>query len=303
MPELRFITSEEDAGERVDSYLSGISDFSRTRIQKLIDEDRILVNGERVKANFRIKGSEEILLSYEEVPPMQILPQQMDLDIVYEDDDLIVINKPKGMVVHPAVGHRDHTLVNGLLYHSKTLSGVNGMFRPGIVHRLDKDTSGLLVCAKNDEAHLFLSEQLSDKRCYRSYYALVEGIIPHDEGEINAPIARDKKDRQKMAVSAGGKESLTLFKVLERFSDSTLVECELKTGRTHQIRVHMSYIGFPVVNDPKYGRRKLLDDSGQYLHAYKLSFLHPKTQERMTFTTELPNYFKTMIENKRAGNG
>ncbi len=303
MPELRFITSDDDAGERIDSYLSGISDFSRTRIQKLIDEDRILVNGERVKANFRIKGSEEILLTYEEVPPMQILPQQMELDIVYEDDDLIVINKPKGMVVHPAVGHRDHTLVNGLLYHSKTLSGVNGMFRPGIVHRLDKDTSGLLVCAKNDEAHLFLSEQLSDKRCYRSYYALVEGIIPHDEGEINAPIARDKKDRQKMAVSAGGKESLTLFKVLERFADSTLVECELKTGRTHQIRVHMSYIGFPVVNDPKYGRRKPLDDSGQYLHAYKLSFLHPKTHERMTFTTELPDYFKTMIENKRAGNG
>ncbi|MBQ6368320.1 MAG: RluA family pseudouridine synthase [Erysipelotrichaceae bacterium] len=303
MPELRFITSEDDAGERIDSYLSGISDFSRTRIQKLIDDDRILVNGNKVKANYRIKGIEEILLSYDEVPPMQVLPQKMDLDIVYEDEDLLVINKPKGMVVHPAVGHHDQTLVNGLLYHSESLSGVNGMFRPGIVHRLDKDTSGLLVCAKNDEAHVFLSEQLADKRCYRSYYALVEGIIPHDEGEINAPIARDKKDRQKMAVAAGGKESLTLFKVLERFADSTLVECELKTGRTHQIRVHMSYIGFPVVNDPKYGKKKPMDDSGQYLHAYKLSFIHPRTKERMTFTTELPEYFKAMIESKRAGNG
>ena len=302
MAELRFVVSELDEGERIDSYLSAMSDFSRTKIQKMISEQGVIVNDKATKANYKVKSGDEIQVTYQESLPITIEPQKMDLDIIYEDDDLLVINKPKGMVVHPAVGHHDHTLVNGLLYHSSTLSEVNGMFRPGIVHRLDKDTSGLLVCAKNDEAHLFLSEQLADKRCYRSYYALVQGIVPHDNGEINAPIGRDKKDRQKMAVTADGKESLTLFKVLKRFSDSTLIECELKTGRTHQIRVHMSYIGFPVVNDPKYNRHKPLNDSGQYLHAYKLSFIHPRSRERMFFETDLPDYFKGIIAQKRSGN-
>ena len=223
----------------------------------------------------------------------------MDLDIVYEDQDLIVINKPKGLVVHPAVGNYENTLVHGLLYHCKDLSGINGEMRPGIVHRIDKDTSGLLVCAKNNNAHISLSSQLQDKTCFRKYYAICHGVFEHDEGTIDAPIGRDEKDRQKMSVTLkNSKEAITHFKVLKRFDDSTLVECELKTGRTHQIRVHMKFINHPVVNDAKYSNKKLIDESGQYLHAYYLSFIHPSTKKRMEFVTDMPSYMKDYIKMK-----
>ena len=220
------------------------------------------------------------------------------MDIVYEDEDLIVINKPKDMVVHPAVGNPDGTIVNALLYHCKELSDVNGYYRPGIVHRIDKDTSGLLVCAKNNEAHNFLSEQLKDKTCYRKYYAIVSGVIANNEGEINAPIGRSEKNRQMMCVtSKNSKEAITMFKVLERYNDSTLVDVELKTGRTHQIRVHMQFINHPVLNDARYGK-KTIDETGQYLHAYFLSFIHPATKERMEFRVSMPEYMKEYIKAK-----
>ncbi|MDD5842813.1 MAG: RluA family pseudouridine synthase, partial [Solobacterium sp.] len=224
-----------------------------------------------------------------------IKPKDIALDIVYEDEDLIVINKPKGLVVHPAAGNYDNTLVNALLYHCKELSDINGYYRPGIVHRIDKDTSGLLVCAKNNAAHAALSAQLQDKTCFRKYYAIVNGIIDNNEGIINAPIGRSSKDRQKMEVTdKNSKEAITEFKVLQRLSSTCLVECELKTGRTHQIRVHMAFIKHPVLNDPKYSK-KTIDETGQYLHAYYLSFIHPKTNERMEFVTDMPEYMKNYI--------
>ena len=220
------------------------------------------------------------------------------MDIVYEDEDLIVINKPKGLVVHPAVGNPDGTIVNALLYHCKELSDINGYYRPGIVHRIDKDTSGLLVCAKNNEAHNFLSEQLKDKTCYRKYYAIVNGVIENNEGEINAPIGRSEKNRQQMCVtSKNSKDAITLFRVMERYNDSTLLDVELKTGRTHQIRVHMQYINHAVVNDSRYAK-KVIDDSGQFLHAYFLSFIHPRTKERMEFKTRMPQYMRDYIISK-----
>ncbi|MBR2802750.1 MAG: RluA family pseudouridine synthase [Erysipelotrichaceae bacterium] len=302
MPEKFFRLEEIDNGERIDSWLAENTEFSRSRIRKMIDNGDLLVNGEAVKANHRCQEGEEVLLRYEEEVPLNVLPEDIPLDILYEDDDLLVINKPKGMVVHPGAGNHEHTLVNALMHHSVSLSSVNGAFRPGIVHRIDKDTSGLLVCAKNDQAHLQLADQLKDKRCFRRYYTLVHGVLPYDEGEIDAPIGRDPKDRQKMCVTAkNSKEALTLFHVLKRFDDSSLLSCELKTGRTHQIRVHLSYIGYPVINDPKYSRKKLIDDSGQYLHAYYLSFLHPRSGERMEFETGLPEYFEEYIARKEQG--
>ena len=223
------------------------------------------------------------------------MPEDIALDIVYEDEDLIVINKPKDMVVHPAVGNYNGTVVNGLLAHCKELSDINGYYRPGIVHRIDKDTSGLLVCAKNNEAHRILSEQLKDKSCYRKYYALVSGIIENNEGEIDAPIGRSEKDRQMMSVtSKNSKEAITEFKVLERYNDSCLLDVELKTGRTHQIRVHCKFINHPVINDNKYNKNTI-DDTGQYLHAYYLSFVHPGTGKRVEFVTPMPEYMKEYI--------
>ena len=295
MPELTFVVEEENANIRIDAYLANVSELSRSRIQKEIKDNHVLVDGKAIKSNYKVKENDRISLYYEEEKEMHAEPEKMDLDIVYEDDDLIVINKPKGLVVHPAVGHHEHTLVNGLLYHSKTLSSINGDFRPGIVHRLDKDTSGLIVCAKNDKTHISLSEQLQDKRCFRKYYALLTGVLPYDDGEVDAPIGRDHKDRQKMAIDPLGKDSLTLFHVIKRYAKETLVSCELKTGRTHQIRVHMAYIGYPVENDPKYGKRKA-DERGQMLHAYYLSFIHPTTQEVMTFETAIPSYFDDYLK-------
>ena len=295
MARLEIKVNEEDKGLRIDSFLADSSDLSRSQIQKLIEEGRVLVNNETTVSRYKVNPGDFITAEYLEQTPTDIKPKDIALDIVYEDEDLIVINKPKGLVVHPAAGNYDNTLVNALLYHCKELSDINGYYRPGIVHRIDKDTSGLLVCAKNNAAHAALSVQLQDKTCFRKYYAIVNGIIDNNEGIINAPIGRSSKDRQKMEVTdKNSKEAITEFKVLQRLSSTCLVECELKTGRTHQIRVHMAFIKHPVLNDPKYSK-KTIDETGQYLHAYYLSFIHPKTNERMEFVTDMPEYMKNYI--------
>lgn len=295
MARLEIKVNEEDKGLRIDSFLANSSDLSRSQIQKLIEEGRVLVNNETTVSRYKVSPGDFITAEYLEQTPTDIKPKDIALDIVYEDEDLIVINKPKGLVVHPAAGNYDNTLVNALLYHCKELSDINGYYRPGIVHRIDKDTSGLLVCAKNNAAHAALSAQLQDKTCFRKYYAIVNGIIDNNEGIINAPIGRSSKDRQKMEVTdKNSKEAITEFKVLQRLSSACLVECELKTGRTHQIRVHMAFIKHPVLNDPKYSK-KTIDETGQYLHAYYLSFIHPKTNERMEFVTDMPEYMKNYI--------
>ena len=295
MAKLEIKVNEEDKGLRIDSFLANSSDLSRSQIQKLIEEGRVLVNNETTVSRYKVNPGDFITAEYLEQTPTDIKPKDIALDIVYEDEDLIVINKPKGLVVHPAAGNYDNTLVNALLYHCKELSDINGYYRPGIVHRIDKDTSGLLVCAKNNAAHAALSAQLQDKTCFRKYYAIVNGIIDNNEGIIIAPIGRSSKDRQKMEVTdKNSKEAITEFKVLQRLSSTCLVECELKTGRTHQIRVHMAFIKHPVLNDPKYSK-KTIDETGQYLHAYYLSFIHPKTNERMEFVTDMPEYMKNYI--------
>ena len=295
MARLEIKVNEEDKGLRIDSFLADSSNLSRSQIQKLIEEGRVLVNNETTVSRYKVNPGDFITAEYLEQTPTDIKPKDIALDIVYEDEDLIVINKPKGLVVHPAAGNYDNTLVNALLYHCKELSDINGYYRPGIVHRIDKDTSGLLVCAKNNAAHAALSAQLQDKTCFRKYYAIVNGIIDNNEGIINAPIGRSSKDRQKMEVTdKNSKEAITEFKVLQRLSSTCLVECELKTGRTHQIRVHMAFIKHPVLNDPKYSK-KTIDETGQYLHAYYLSFIHPKTNERMEFVTDMPEYMKNYI--------
>ncbi|MGM9957655.1 MAG: RluA family pseudouridine synthase [Erysipelotrichaceae bacterium] len=295
MARLEIKVNEEDKGLRIDSFLANSSDLSRSQIQKLIEEGRVLVNNETTVSRYKVNPGDFITAEYLEQTPTDIKPKDIALDIVYEDEDLIVINKPKGLVVHPAAGNYDNTLVNALLYHCKELSDINGYYRPGIVHRIDKDTSGLLVCAKNNAVHAALSAQLQDKTCFRKYYAIVNGIIDNNEGIINAPIGRSSKDRQKMEVTdKNSKEAITEFKVLQRLSSTCLVECELKTGRTHQIRVHMAFIKHPVLNDPKYSK-KTIDETGQYLHAYYLSFIHPKTNERMEFVTDMPEYMKNYI--------
>ncbi|MBO7698972.1 MAG: RluA family pseudouridine synthase [Erysipelotrichaceae bacterium] len=298
MPKIKLKVDEDNIDIRLDVFLAENTPLSRSAIQKLIDNGEVLLNGEKPVKKVKTQLDDVVEFSYEEKTLTDILPEDIPLDIVYEDEDLIVINKPKDMVVHPAVGNPDGTIVNALLFHCKELSDVNGYYRPGIVHRIDKDTSGLLVCAKNNEAHNFLSEQLKDKTCYRKYYAIVSGVIENNEGEINAPIGRSDKNRQMMCVtSQNSKEAITLFKVLERYSDSTLLDVELKTGRTHQIRVHMQFINHPVVNDARYNK-KTIDDSGQYLHAYFLSFIHPRTGERMEFRTDMPEYMKRYITEK-----
>ena len=297
MARLEIKVNEEDKGLRIDSFLANSSDLSRSQIQKLIEEGRVLVNNETTVSRYKVNPGDFITAEYLEQTPTDIKPKDIALDIVYEDEDLIVINKPKGLVVHPAAGNYDNTLVNALLYHCKELSDINGYYRPGIVHRIDKDTSGLLVCAKNNAAHAALSAQLQDKTCFRKYYAIVNGIIDNNEGIINAPIGRSSKDRQKMEVTdKNSKEAITEFKVLKRLSSTCLVECELKTGRTHQIRVHMAFIKHPVLNDPKYSK-KTIDETGQYLHAYYLSFIHPKTNERMEFVTDMPEYKREWWKN------
>ena len=297
MPRLDLRVNEEALNIRLDAYLANNTPLTRNNIQNLIKDEKILVNGLSQRASYKIKLNDEISVEYVENVLTDLKPRDIDLDIIYEDDDVIVINKQKGLVVHPAPGNYDNTLVNALLYKCKDLSDVNGYYRPGIVHRIDKDTSGLLVVCKNNMAHNFLAEQLKDKRCFRKYYALVKGVIENDEGIINAPIGRDKKDRQKMCVTDKNfKEAISEFKVIKRFYNSTLLDINLLTGRTHQIRVHMAFINHPVLNDPKYNG-PYIDDSGQYLHAYYLSFIHPRTKERVEFKTDLPLYMKEYIEN------
>ena len=286
-----------DKNLRIDVYLIEKLDLSRSKIQNLIKNKSILVNDKEVKSSYVLKNGDIITVMDIEEEPMAVLPENIPLDIVYEDDDVIVVNKPNGMVVHPAAGNKNGTMANALMYHSKNLSTLNGDFRPGIVHRIDAYTTGLLMVAKNDKAHEILSKQLEEKTTTRKYVALVWGVINNDTGTIDAPVGRDENDRKKMAVtSINSKNAITHFRVLKRFKRATLIELQLETGRTHQIRVHMNYIGYPVVNDPVYGRRKLIDDSGQCLHAFKLGFMHPKTKKYMEFEADLPECFKNILK-------
>ena len=296
----KVIVAEEFVNQRLDKFLSiHFSDFSRSHIAKIIDDGNCKVNGKVAKSSLKLKVNDVVEIEVPEAKPLEIEKEDIDLDIVYEDSDILIINKPQGMVVHPANGHYEHTLVNAILHHCNDLSGINGVLRPGIVHRIDKDTSGLICVAKNDKAHLFLAEQLKDHTMSRKYTALVRGVIPENSGEINMPIGRDRNNRQKMAVTrSNSKEAVTYFKVLKRFSNNTLIECRLKTGRTHQIRVHMSYIGFPVEGDPLYCGRKFdtLYKNGQLLVATSLKLIHPSSKEEMEFNIELPDYFKEIVD-------
>ena len=304
MPDFEYIALTQDAKERLDKVLvKTMPGFSRSRIQQLIDFGYVLVNDEEVKRNTKVREDDIITAEYPEAESLEVVAEKMDLDILYEDRDLLVLNKPKGLVVHPGAGNPNHTLVNGLMYHCQDLSGINGIARPGIVHRIDKDTSGCLVIAKNDLAHHELSDQLQKHTLKRTYWALIHGVLEHNSGRIEAPIGRDKSDRQKMTVTAiNSKSAITHFKVLERFKDMTLVECQLETGRTHQIRVHFQYIGYPLVGDLKYGLRQTLDTDGQCLHALAIDFIHPTTQEYMHFEAPLPTYLSTLLEKLRMGN-
>ena len=291
------IVIDEDINTRIDVYLSNKLDYSRSKIVKMISDGIILVNNKPIKNSYSLKQGDVITVGEYIEEEMNVEPENIPLDIVYEDDDVMVINKPNGMVVHPAVGNNKGTLVNALLYYSKNLSDINGSFRPGIVHRIDAYTTGLLMVAKNNKAHEILAEELSKKETTRKYIALVWGVINEDTATIDAPIGRDINDRKKMAVtSINSKDAITHLKVLERYKDATLVELKLETGRTHQIRVHMNYIGHPVVNDPVYGKRKLIDDSGQCLHAFQLGFIHPKTKKYMEFECDIPECFKNILD-------
>ncbi len=295
----KYIIKEEHKGLRLDKALTLLGDFSRSFIKTNLDNGAILVNGNKEKASYKLELNDEVTFLVPEKEEFVLKPKNMDLDICYSDDDVCVINKPKGMVVHPANGHLDDTLVSGLLHELKDLSTVNGEFRPGIVHRIDKDTSGLLIVAKNDEAHLALKSQLMDHTLGRIYYAIVIGVIEEDEGRIDAPIGRDLHNRVKKAVVADGKRAVTHFKVLERFQKHTLIECRLETGRTHQIRCHMAYIGYPVLGDPVYGPRKVFGNIGQYLHAKTLTFIQPTTKEKIIVDSELPKYFTDLLAELR----
>ncbi|AOM06981.1 MULTISPECIES: RluA family pseudouridine synthase [Bacillus] len=286
----------EQKNERIDKFVAGINnEWSRTQVQQWIKDDVVTVNGKAVKGNYKVKEEDEITVTIPEPEELDIQPEDLNLEIYYEDADVLVVNKPRGMVVHPAPGHTSGTLVNGLMHHCTDLSGINGVMRPGIVHRIDKDTSGLLMVAKNDMAHESLVNQLVAKTVTRRYKAIVHGVIPHDKGTIDAPIARDKKERQSMTVDENGKNAVTHFQVLERFKDFTLVECRLETGRTHQIRVHMKYIGYPLAGDPKYGPKKTLDMNGQALHAGILGFDHPRTGEYIQFEAPIPEVFEDAL--------
>ena len=296
-----FIVEEKDKGTRIDKYLSdAIEGKSRSFIQGLIEKDSIKVNGKIPKSNYKLKALDEIEVILPEPEVLNVEAENIPIDIIYEDDDVVVVNKAQGMVVHPAPGNYNGTLVNALLYHCKNLSSINGVIRPGIVHRIDKDTSGVLVIAKNDEAHTFLSEQLKDHSMKREYYALIEGRLKNDSGTIDKPLGRNKKDRLKMGIVEDGKRAVTHYEVIERFNGFTLIKCVLETGRTHQIRVHMASIGFPLVGDPLYGfKRQKIKVEGQVLHAKTLGFIHPRTKEYMEFTTDLPEYFTKIVDKLR----
>lgn len=289
------VTAEHD-GKRIDKLLAEmVPDTSRSDIQGRIKEGLVTVNAKAVKSNYKVREDDDVAVEERPVVEADILPEDLSLDIIYEDDDVAVVNKPKGMVVHPSAGHHSGTMVNGLMFALKNLSGINGELRPGIVHRIDKDTSGLLMVAKNDITHRALVEQLVDKNVTRKYTALVHGIIPHDKGTVEAPIGRNPKERQEMAVVDDGKEAVTHFNVIERYDGYTLLECILETGRTHQIRVHMKYIGHPLAGDPKYGPRRTMDVSGQLLHAGIIGFKHPKSGEYLEFEAPLPKDFEEVL--------
>lgn len=299
----RIIITENEAGMRADVALAQLLEITRSNMQKLLEEGRAVRGQKVIKSNYRVKAGEEILVNLPEPQPLDVQPEDIPLDIIYEDDDVVVVNKARGMVVHPAAGNYNGTLVNALLYHCKNLSGINGVIRPGIVHRLDKDTSGIMICAKNDSAHLSLSEQIQSKTAQRTYLAVVRGNVKNDSGIIETQIARDKNDRKKMAVvTEGGRQAITEYEVAERFGKYTVVKCRLKTGRTHQIRVHMEYLGYPLVGDPKYSPMKTpFTINGQALHSLTLSFTHPRTGERLTFEAPLPEDMKKILTRLRLG--
>ncbi|MGT2711702.1 RluA family pseudouridine synthase [Streptococcus oriscaviae] len=289
----------EIGGMRLDKALAELTDLSRSVANEQIKAGQVLVNGQVKKAKYSVQVGDVIQYQEPEVEALDYVAENLPIEIVYQDADVAVVNKPQGMVVHPSAGHTSGTLVNALLYHVKDLSGINGVMRPGIVHRIDKDTSGLLMVAKNDEAHVKLAEELKAKKSLRKYIAIVHGNLPNDRGLIEAPIGRSEKDRKKQAVIAKGKEAITRFQVLERFGDYSLVELSLETGRTHQIRVHMAYIGHPVAGDEVYGPRKTLKGDGQFLHAQTLGFTHPRTGELVEFTVEAPAIFQKTLEELR----
>ena len=287
----------EDAGARIDVCLAAKLGVSRSNMQKLLEEGRVKRGDKVLKANYKVRAGEVYTVDIPEPEPIEAVPEDIPLDIIYEDDDVVVLNKARGMVVHPAPGNYTGTLVNALLYHCKNLSGINSAIRPGIVHRLDKDTSGIMIVAKNDAAHIALSQQIQSKTAVRTYLAVVRGNIKTDSGTIETQIARDKNDRKKMAVvKEGGREAITDYEVLERFGKYTLVRCKLRTGRTHQIRVHMEYLGYPLVGDPKYSPMKTpFAIKGQALHSHTLEFTHPRTGGRMKFEAPLPEDMHKII--------
>lgn len=301
MPDLfRFQVTEEYEDERIDKYMASLIDsLSRSFIQKMMKEEKVLVNGKPVKANYRLKTEDEICFELPEAVEPDIEPENIPLDILYEDADVLVVNKPKGMVVHPAAGHYSGTLVNALMYHCKgSLSGINGCLRPGIVHRIDMDTTGSLIVCKNDIAHASIAAQLKEHSIVRRYRAIVWGVIKEEEGCVDVPIGRHPSDRKKMAAGVrNGKEAVTHYRVLERFRSYTYIECRLETGRTHQIRVHMDSIGHPILGDPVYGNRKCpFQLQGQTLHAMTLGFIHPVTGEYVETTAPLPGYFQHLLD-------
>lgn len=282
---------------RVDVFLSTKLDLTRSHIKKLCDDGNVMVNSKIVKSSKTLKDLDLVEVSIPDNKNLDLEPKDLPLNIVYQDNDLAVINKPQGVTVHAGSGTNGDTLVNALLYHLDNLSGINGVVRPGIVHRIDKNTSGLLVVAKNDKAHLSLAKQLEDKTCHRNYLALLEGVVKDDDGTIRTFIGRNEKDRTKMAVVSHGREAITNFKVLTRYSNYTLCEFSLKTGRTHQIRVHAKYMGHPIVGDKEYGyKNQKFKLEGQLLHAYKLEFVHPTTNQLVSFESELPDYFKKVLK-------
>lgn len=298
LQEHNFIIKEESG--RLDKVLTDLlPSITRSHIQQWIKEGNVSVNGEKMKANYKVQSGDEIAIVEPELVSLEVLAEDIPIEIVYQDEDVVVVNKAQGMVVHPSAGHQTGTLVNALMYHITDLSGINGTIRPGIVHRIDKDTSGLLMVAKNDAAHEKLAAQLKDKTSLREYIALVHGVIPHEKGTIDAPLGRSKQDRKKQDIIDGGRAAVTHFTVLERFKDFTLVSLKLETGRTHQIRVHMKYIGYPLAGDPIYGPRKTLEGKGQFLHATTLGFKHPTSGEFLTFEAPLPKLFEETLNDLR----
>ena len=292
------IIAEIEEPKRIDAYLSEKTEYSRTAIQRLIDEDKIKVNGKKEKSSYKVQNGDKIEIEEEPAKEIELKAQDIPLEILYEDNDIIVVNKPKGMVVHPANGNPDGTLVNAIMSICKeSLSGIGGEIRPGIVHRLDKNTSGAIIIAKNDKAHIALSDELKNHEIKKTYIALVRGIVKENNATINMPIARSKKDRKKMDVDKNGKEAITHFKVIKRYQDFTLLEINIETGRTHQIRVHLSHIGYPIIGDDVYSNGKnKWNIEGQCLHAKCLDFKHPITGKELHIEAPIPEYFKKILE-------